>query len=114
MVHTAQAYQKFIRQSPRKVRELADLIRGMRVDSALRQLAVSNKRAAEVLAKVVRQAQANAIKNANLSAQSLTVQSLMIEEGPTFKRWQPVSRGRAHPILKRSSHIKVIVSGTPA
>lgn len=114
MTQTVQAYQKYIRQSPRKVREVADLVRGMQVDVALEQLMVSRKRSAEVVAKVIRQAQANAIKNANLSSASLKVKELLIEEGPTFKRWNPVSRGRAHSILKRSSHIKVIVSGLPA
>jgi large subunit ribosomal protein L22 len=105
------AYQKFIRQSPRKMRLVADLIRGMSINHALDQLAVSGKRAATSIKKVVLQAQANAVNNANLDKNSLTIERILIEEGPTFKRWNPVSRGRAHPILKRTSHIKVIVTG---
>lgn len=105
------AYQKYIRQSPRKMRLVADMVRGMRVDQALVQLELSSKKAAEVVLKVIKQAQANAVNNAQLAPDSLKVSTIIIEEGPTFKRWQPVSRGRAHPILKRTSHIKVTVTG---
>lgn len=110
----AQAYQKFIRQSPRKLRLVADMVRGMPVETALAQLSVSSKRAAEVLAKTIRQAQANAVQKFNVPAHELIVDALEIEEGPTYKRWRPVSRGRAHTILKRTSHIKVRVAGTAA
>jgi large subunit ribosomal protein L22 len=105
------AYQKFIRQSPRKVRLIADLVRGLSVSKALDQLSLTNKRAAGAVAKVLNQAKFNAINNSELIENTLKVDDIQIQEGPTYKRWQPVSRGRAHPILKRSSHIKIIVKG---
>jgi large subunit ribosomal protein L22 len=105
------AYQKFIRQSPRKLRLVSQLIDKAKVDDALLQLKLSNKKGAKVLEKVLNQARANAVNNSQLNPKSLKVATVMIEEGPTFKRWQPVSRGRAHPILKRSSHIKITLEG---
>lgn len=111
MSQTVTAYQKFIRQSPRKMRMVADLVRGLPLTQAIHQLTLANQKASTAIKKVVLQAKANAINNAELVENSLKVQKIIIEEGPTYKRWNPVSRGRAHPILKRTSHIKVIVSG---
>jgi large subunit ribosomal protein L22 len=111
MTQKITAHQKFIRQSPRKMRLVADLVRGLPVKDALNLLTVTNKKASRDIHKVITQAKANAVNNSQLIEDSLVVNSIVIEEGPTFKRWNPVSRGRAHPILKRSSHIKVIVEG---
>lgn len=104
------AYQKFIRQTPRKLRLVADVIREHDLKEALSQLKFSHHRAAKVINKVLLQAKNNAIA-ANLREDSLKVKSIIIEEGPRFKRWNPVSRGRAHPILKRTSHIQIILVG---
>lgn len=111
MSTSAQAYQKFIRQSPRKMRLVADLVRNMKVDMALTQLTLSNKRAAQAVLKVLEQAKANAVNNSQLNPASLLIDQIIIEEGPTYKRWQAVSRGRAHSIMKRTSHIKVVLKG---
>lgn len=111
MTQKVNAYQKFIRQSPRKMRLVADVVRGLPVKTAINQLAVTNKKASLAIKKVILQAKANALNNAQLIEDSLKINTIIIEEGPTYKRWNPVSRGRAHPILKRSSHIKVIVEG---
>lgn len=111
MKQMASAHQKFIRQTPRKLRLVADLVRGMSVDQAMVQLNHSTKRAATTIKHVLTQAQNNAVNNSQLNPDSLVINELQIQEGPTFKRWQPVSRGRAHPILKRSSHIKIVLQG---
>jgi large subunit ribosomal protein L22 len=110
-MNTVIAHQKYIRTSARKMRLVADMVRGMKVDLALTQLAFSSKRAAKVVAKVVNQAMKNAVNTKNMVSQDLVIQSIVVDDGPIYKRWRPVSRGRAHPIMKRTSHLKVIVSG---
>ena len=104
------AYQKYIRQTPRKLRLVAELVRGRSVMKAKDELEILNKKAAQVIRKVLVQAEANA-KQVSLLPETLRVETLEIQEGPTFKRWNAVSRGRAHSILKRSSHIHLTVSG---
>ena len=59
--------------------------------------------------KVLRQAVANAVSNHQLTVDQLEIDSILVKTGPTYKRWQPVSRGRAHKILKRTSHVEVIL-----
>lgn len=103
------AESKFIRTSPRKIRLVADLIRKMPLGEALTTLIHLKKRAAKPMYKTLKQAQSNAVNNHNLSKDSLLIQSIEVNEGSTYKRWNPVSRGRAHRILKRTSHIKVIL-----
>jgi len=111
MTKQAVAHQKFIRQTPQKLRLIADMIRPLKVEEAVIQLKVSSKRGAEVILKVLTQAKTNAI-NIGLRSETLKIHSIEISEGPTFKRWNPVSRGRAHKILKRTSHIKIILEGS--
>jgi large subunit ribosomal protein L22 len=111
MSQTIVAHQKFIRQTPRKLRLVADLVRKLSVDEATTQLLVARKRAAKALLKVLAQAKANATNNSNLDTNTLKISTIEIQEGPTYKRFQPVSRGRAHRILKRSSHIKIELTG---
>ena len=111
MTKQAVAHQKFIRQTPRKLRLIADMIRPLRIEEAIIQLKISSKRGAKVILKVLTQAKTNAI-NIGLKSETLKIHSIEISEGPTFKRWNPVSRGRAHAILKRTSHIKIILEGS--
>lgn len=103
------AQTKFIKPSPRKIRLVADLIRPMTINEALTALKHLKLRSAGPVLKVLKQAVANAVNNHKLSKDSLTIQSIEVNAGPMAKRFQPVSRGRAHPILKRSSHIKIIL-----
>lgn len=104
------AEQKYVRTSPRKLRLVADVVRGIKTpQQTLVYLEHLNRRAAKVISKVVKQALANATNNLNLKADSLRIKELQISGGPTLKRGQPVSRGRFHPILKRTSHITVIL-----
>jgi large subunit ribosomal protein L22 len=94
--------------SARKVRLMADLIRGRHVQDALNILKFSPNRAAGMISKVLTSAVASA-NEGEANVEKLFVQEAFINEGPTMKRWRPKDRGRAHPIMKRSSHITVVV-----
>ncbi len=96
--------------SPRKVRLLVDMIRGKKVDEALTTLKFTTTPTARVVAKVVKSAAANAENNFQMSPSGLKITSIYVDEARTMKRFRPRSRGRASPILKRSSHITVIVA----
>jgi len=107
------AILKNYRQSPRKVRLIADLIRGKKVDDAMVQLSFVSKRASSALIKLLQSAIANAAQNNGVS-RGLMVSSIEVNEAPVIKRWRARARGRAAQILKRSSHITLVlgVSGT--
>ena len=98
-----------LRTSPRKLQLVADLVRPMSVEAAITTLKQLNKRAAEPLAKVLRQAQANAVNNQNLAKEKLAIKTIEINVGPIMKRGRAVSKGRGHSIKKRTSHIKVVL-----
>ncbi|HOF18126.1 MAG TPA: 50S ribosomal protein L22 [Phycisphaerae bacterium] len=103
-----QAKHRYARMSSRKVRLIADLIRGRDVQDALNILKFTPNRAAGMISKVLRSAVANA-NEAEADVESLFVREAFVDEGPTMKRWHPKDRGRAHPIMKRTSHITVVV-----
>jgi large subunit ribosomal protein L22 len=103
------AEQKFIRMSARKVRFIAESVRRQTPGNALENLMFIQKRAAKPIIKVIKQAVANAINNYNQKEDNLLIHRIEVVEGPTYKRWQAVSRGRAHPILKRTCHIAVFL-----
>lgn len=105
------AEAKYIRISPRKVRLVVDAIKGLSPQRALEHLRFIKKRAAQPLMKVIKSAMANAKKNFGLKVEDLKFKEIQVGEGPTLKRWRAVSRGRAHPIMKRTSHIKVVLEG---
>jgi large subunit ribosomal protein L22 len=96
--------------SPRKVRLLVDMVRGRRVDEALTILRFAPTPTARVVAKVVKSAAANADNNFQMAPSDLKIVSVFVDEARTLKRFRPRARGRASPILKRSSHITVIVA----
>lgn len=104
------ATQKYIRTSARKLRLVADSVRGLKALDALNYLKFMEKRAAEPLYKAIKAALASA-KNLGESENNLIVKIIDISEGPTYKRWRAVSRGGAHSIAKRTSHIKVSLEG---
>jgi large subunit ribosomal protein L22 len=104
------AVAKYIRMSARKVRLVVDLVRGKPVEEALQILSLTPKAAAEHVAKAIRSAAANADENLGLSVGDLYVARISADEGPTLKRGRPGARGRFKPILKRSSHITVVLS----
>ncbi len=96
--------------SPRKVRRLVDMVRGKRVDEALSILRFAPTPTARVVAKAVKSAAANAENNYQMSPGDLKIIRIMADEARTMKRFRPRARGRAAPILKRSSHITVVVT----
>lgn len=96
------------RQSPRKVRLVADLVRGKSAEQAVTLLKFTTKRAASPVQKLISSALANA-KNLNISTESLVVKSIKVDGGPILYRRRPRSRGMANPIRKRTSHISVIL-----
>lgn len=103
------AEQKYLRMSPRKLRAVGSLVAGMAPFRALSILEHIQKRAALPIGKVIKQALANARNNSKIAEDELVIRELVIGQGPTYKRFRPVSRGRAHSIKKRTSHIKVIL-----
>ena len=100
---------KQIRVSPRKMRLVVDLIRGMKATDALNQLNFINKRATVFAKKLLNSAIANAENNFELDKNNLFIKEIRVDEGTPLKRWMPRARGRATQILKRSSHINIIL-----
>ena len=100
------AVLKNYRQSPRKVRLLADLVRGKKVNEALHTLQFVEKRAAEPFAKVIRSAAANA-QQAGKQVESLKIVKVAVDKGTVMRKYMPRARGSASPINRRSSHITV-------
>ena len=103
------ATAKYVRIAPDKVRVVLALIRGRSVAEAMAILQATPKAASEAIFKVLNSAAANAEHNQGISVDDLFVAEAYADIGPTLKRYQPVSKGRAHHILKRSSHITVIL-----
>lgn len=103
------ATAKWLHHSPRKVRLVVDAVRGRPVPEALALLKTMPQAAAVPVWKVVKSAAANAENNFNLAPDELYVKRIYADDGPRMKRWNPVSRGRAHPILKRLSHVTVVL-----
>jgi large subunit ribosomal protein L22 len=106
------AKHRYARISSRKVRLVTDLIRGRDVQDALNLLKFAPNRAAGMVSKVLTSAVANA-NEAEADVDRLYVNEAYVDDGPTIKRWRPKDRGRAHPILRRTSHITVVVEQEP-
>ena len=106
----ALAKHKFARISPQKARLVADQLRGKSVAQALEILAFSDKKAAALIKKVLESAIANAEHNEGADIDDLFVSKIFVDEGPIMKRIMPRAKGRADRILKRSSHINVVVA----
>lgn len=105
----AKAVAKYVRIAPRKVRVVMDLIRGKDVAEAFAILKFTPKAGSLVLTKVLKSAVANAENNFDMDSDRLYVKTAFVGEGPTLKRIHPRSRGQAFKILKRTSHITIIV-----
>nr|WP_321464839.1 50S ribosomal protein L22 [uncultured Desulfobulbus sp.] len=103
------AVAKYIRISPQKARLVADVIRGMKADTAVTTLRFMPKKAAQIIRKVLESAVANADQRDSVDVDSLYVKEITVDGGPMLKRFSPRAQGRATRILKRSSHITVIV-----
>ena len=103
------AIARYVRISSRKVKIVVDLIRGKKVDDALDILMYTPKSAAPVVEKLLNSAIANAENNLNMDRESLYVAEVYANQGPTMKRYWARSHGRADVILKRSSHITIVL-----
>jgi large subunit ribosomal protein L22 len=114
----ARAFQRTTRQSPYKMRLVIDQIRGKGVNEALALLQFSKKHAAKQIEKVLHSAVANAehqarTDNASVDVDTLFVKHAVINEGPKLKRFTPAAMGRATPIIKRTSHVEIVVAERP-
>jgi len=106
----AKAQAKMVRISSRKVKLVIDLIRGKGLGESLSILRLTPRAASPVVEKLVRSAAANADHNYNMELDKLYIKEIYVGEGPTLKRFRPRAQGRASQILKRTSHITVIVA----
>ena len=109
----ARAVQRHLRKAPRKLRLVADAVRGERVDRALKRLEFTKKGSAGDVAKVIKSAAANLrdrFEDERLDNDMLYIKTITVDEGVTLKRIQPRAMGRANRIQKKSSHITVVVA----
>jgi ribosomal protein L22 len=104
------ASARYLRSSPRKVRQLADQVRGLQIDDARALLQFSPKSAARDVANVIDSAAANAENNHDLVADDLEIAEIFVDEGPTLRRWRARARGRATRIDRRTCHLSVALT----
>ena len=104
------AITRYVRLSPSKARDLAAKVRGLPVSEALKLTAFSPRKAAFQIGKTLKSAIANATANAHLDVESLRVKQAVVEEGPRMKRFWPRARGSASPILKRTCHVRIVLT----
>ena len=112
-IFEARAVQRHLRRAPRKVRLVANAVRGSLVSKALKRLEFTNKGSATDVAKVIKSAVANLrdkFQDERFEDEHLIIKTILVDEGATLKRIQPAPQGRAHRINKRSCHITVVVA----
>lgn len=102
------AQAKFIRIAPQKVQVIVPAVKGRKVEEAIALLRFLPRKGARILHRLLHSAVANAGQN-KVDIDTLYVKKIMVDKGPTMKRWMPRAMGRATPILKRTSHITVIL-----
>ncbi len=100
---------RYLRIAPRKVRLVADLIRGKKVEEAQTILNFATKKASLPLSKLLKQGIANAKNNFQIELTNLFISKIIVDEGPKYKRWQARARGQAYEIQKKTSHITIIL-----
>ena len=105
----AKAVVRQVRMSPRKMRIVANMVRGKRVDEAMNLLRVMPKKAAYVIRKLLVSAVANAEHQGTQDVDTLLVKECAIDNGPILKRWLPRAMGRANRIQRRTSHVTIVV-----
>ena len=103
------AVTRYVRIAPRKARLVTELIKGKPVEEALTILKFVPKKAARLVDKTLRSAVANAEQNPNIDVDTLYIKRIFVDGGPTMKRWRARAMGRATKIIKRTSHITVIL-----
>jgi large subunit ribosomal protein L22 len=107
----AKAVVRYVRMSPRKVRIVANMIRGKNVDEAIATLKLLPKKSAKIIEKLIHSAAANSDDKSKgkVDVDALIVKSIQVDNGPIIKRWMPRAMGRANRIQRRTSHITVVV-----
>ena len=108
-VTEARAFSRDVRVAPRKVRLVADLVRGKSVKDALGILAITNKAATTPVEKIIKSASANAVNNFGMDANKLYIAEIQVGDGLKIKRYIPRAKGSASGIIKRNSHISIVV-----
>jgi large subunit ribosomal protein L22 len=103
----AKATLKYCRMAPRKLRVMAELVRGRPVEEAVNLLTFTRRAAAPVIRKLILSAVANAENDGELNTSELKIKEIMVDQGPTLKRWKPRAQGRAFRINKKTSHIRI-------
>ncbi len=106
----ARAKVRNVRIAPRKMRLVADLVRGKSVAQALSTLRFARKRGVEIIEKLIRSAAANAVNNHEMEDKGLVVSQIFVDEAMTMKRVRPRARGRADRVMKRGSHATVVLA----
>ena len=104
------AKQRYARISPQKVRMLADAIKGKPAEAAINALKFMPQKSAAIVEKIVRSAVANADQNTSIDVDELIVRNLIVDQGPSLKRFKARARGRGSRILKRTAHITVVLA----
>ncbi len=104
------ATAKYMRISPQKVRKLVDAVKGKPAEAGLNTLKFMPQKAAGMVEKILKSAVANASQNTSLDVDALVIKNIIIDQGPVLKRFRARARGRGSRILKRTSHITVIVA----
>lgn len=104
------AVSKYARISPRKIHKIVGAVKGQPVETGLNMLTFMPQKAAQLVGKVVRSALANAEMNSNVDVDELVIRNITADQGPTLKRFRARARGRGTRILKRTSHITVILA----
>jgi large subunit ribosomal protein L22 len=103
------AVTKYVRVSPQKVRQIADAVKGKPVETALNTLKFMPLKAASIVEKTMRSAVANADQKSDIDVDALVVRGITADQGPTLKRFRARARGRGSRILKRTSHVTVVL-----
>lgn len=111
---TAVAHARYIRISPRKMRLVTNMVKGMYATEALVQLQFTNKKAARFVSNVIKSALANGVNNFNMSKDDMIVKSITCDMGPKLKRFMPRAQGRATPIRKPTAHLNVVLEEKPS
>ncbi len=104
------AVARYVRISPRKVRLVMDQVRGKGVEEAINMLSFAPQKSAGIVLKLLNSAVANAQQNSDIDVDNLFIKSIYADEGPVLKRFRPRASGRATRILKRTSHLTVILN----
>ncbi len=107
------AKARYVRISPRKARDLARALQGRTVTEALQVVEVNERKAARLIGKTLKSAIANAENVHHIPADGLRVKTAVVDAGPSLKRYWPRSRGMASPILKRTSHMVIVLTDEP-